>query len=101
MVDLYLTGLVVALFLGALGGGLYALINNLFSSKDTYFSALEHVVVGAVVGLVLVILFGYPATYPPTAASALPFVAAGYAGLDVLQLIAAKLEGAVPTTPAA
>lgn len=89
--DVIIELLLAALF-GAFGGIVYAIVNHLFASKDTYFSALEHVLVGGVVGLALVLVLGYQ--LPTTLGGGIPFIAAGYAGLDVIQLVAAKLNAA-------
>ncbi len=95
--DITFANALLALFFGGFGGAIYAIVNHLLASKDTYFSAIEHVVVGGVAALALVLLFGY--SLPNNVADGLPFIATGYAGLDVIQLAAAKLKASAPKLP--
>lgn len=102
MTDITAATVFYGVIFGALGGVLYIVYNHLVSVA-TYLTATEHVVAGAIVGVLGVTALGYadPSVVGITWATTFPLVVLGYFGVDVIDGIAADIANEpVPTPPA-
>ncbi len=91
MADITLSVLLLSALYGIVGAGLYVFVNKLLEQK-LFLQVAEHLVAGAFVGIVSILLLGY--AVPDTIYAAAPIITAGYFALDVIDSVAQKYAGA-------